>query len=124
MKNNKNPLLQKPASSMRPTKLQRSIALLTGTIVLGLAGYGNAWAVQANCSLNTGVPATVNFTNTINSIVDIIWVDPQCVEHVITQLAPGSSVSQSTYKNDVWLSRKADDHTLVTRTQQFRVYQN
>ncbi len=89
---------------------------LTVTVFLALAWHSSAHAIRPNCSFNTGKPATINFTNLTANIVDIIWVDPDCVEHVVTQLAPGSKYSETTYKNDVWLTRKVADRKLVTRT--------
>jgi FtsP/CotA-like multicopper oxidase with cupredoxin domain len=90
--------------------------MLAGAVILALAWYSNAQAIQPNCSFNTGKPATINFTNLTADVVYIIWVDPDCVERVVTQLAPGKSHTESTYKNDVWLTRKINAKKPMTRT--------
>jgi FtsP/CotA-like multicopper oxidase with cupredoxin domain len=113
MKNKNCCQFQKSNSSLRLASIRRNLSL-TSAILLGLAWHAGA---QASCSLNTGIPATINFTNSSSNALDVIWVDPGCVEHTVTQIAPGASNSQSTYKNDVWRTRKATDHSLVTETQ-------
>jgi FtsP/CotA-like multicopper oxidase with cupredoxin domain len=113
MKNKNCCQFQKSNSSLRLASIRRNLSL-TSAILLGLAWHAGA---QASCSLNTGIPASINFTNSSSNALDVIWVDPGCVEHIITQIAPGASNSQSTYKNDVWRTRKATDHNLVTETQ-------
>jgi FtsP/CotA-like multicopper oxidase with cupredoxin domain len=88
--------------------------MLTGVVFIALAWHPE---VRANCSLNTNIPATINYTNSSSFAVDVIWVSPDCSERIITNLAPGAKYTASTYKNDVWRTRKTVDRSMVTETQ-------
>ncbi len=109
MKNNPS----KKTTSLAPPRAKTGL-LLSSAIALTLAWHPGA---QANCSLNTNIPATINFTNTSTFAVNLIWVAPNCVEQVTRQILPGASFSQSTYKNDVWRLRKVSDNSLYSETQ-------
>ncbi len=99
---------ENPKIRSRPNRFPFSIALLC-----------LAWhlQVQANCSMNTAIPTTIHFTNSSSDVLDLIWVDTNCAEHVIAKLNPGQSHLESTYKNDIWRTRNAINHNLSTETQ-------
>jgi FtsP/CotA-like multicopper oxidase with cupredoxin domain len=95
-------------------KLKLKHTLLATALVAVSLGYHPG--VQASCSLNNNVPATINFTNSSSFAVNLIWVDPNCVESVTRQILPGTSHTQSTFKNDVWRTRRVSDNSMYSET--------
>jgi hypothetical protein len=58
------------------------------------------------CSSNQGQGIGFTLVNQHGSSVDLIWVDPQCAEHLYATVASGNSVVQGTYINHVWRVRE------------------
>lgn len=59
-------------------------------------------------SRSSAVQTRVTFRNESGQPVELLWVDPQGLEHSYGTLAPGASRSQHTYQTHVWKVQAAD----------------
>lgn len=56
-------------------------------------------------SLESSLPATVDFVNESDTTVDLFWVDPDGTEQYYWTLAPGENLAQETFFGHAWLVR-------------------
>lgn len=61
------------------------------------------------CSMNGGAGTTFQLLNQRDASVDLVWVDPNCVELPYGVVAPLGSKTQGTYVNHVWRIRNDGD---------------
>ncbi len=68
------------------------------------------------CSVDTGITATVTFSNASTQPVDLFWVDYACGEAYFATIQPGQSFIQSTFAGHPWHIRDSVTAELLAET--------